>query len=651
MSSYLIGLTGLRVAQQSLDLVGTNITNATTPGYNRQELQIASLELSRQGKISLGGAEVVAVKRCVDELLQRQILQQTTRLGQADQRTSILQTIESALGGLDSNSLGSAMDQFTSALSELSTDPNSPALRQQVIWSADGMASQFRNLSGFLSDLRRQLFSQVSVLSEQVNSLTQQIAIANGQIGQVLFAGGGGNLIQDNRDQAVAELAELIGVEAQIQPGGTVQNVLAMGTPLVLGSHAVEIESGIGVGNTIGVTIKGAGNLQTDVDGGRIGALLTLANDYIPALQARLDSLAGQLISDINQLHSQGVGTTGGFTQVTGQSVDDGPIAAALNNVSPGSFFIRVTNEATGQVTRHEISVDPQHDSMAGIVARLDALDNITASRFNGAMNITAADGYTFDFLPALSVRPDSSAITGTAEAAVSGLYSGSSNEVYTCTVSGSGQVGATDGLRVVVTNAAGAVVKTLNVGTGYASLDRIEIGQGVFLSMGPGTLNNGDSFTIAALADSDTSGLLAAAGINTFFNGTGAADIAVRQELMNDPRSLALAIGQGAVDGANLQRMIERVSQPHAALDNVAAEEYLQQIVTGVGQDVFTGTATQKSLAQVVGLLADQREGVSGVDVNEEAAKMLMFQRMYQAVSKFIAAQDKALSFLMDVL
>ncbi|MCE5326326.1 MAG: flagellar hook-associated protein FlgK [Planctomycetaceae bacterium] len=651
MSSNIIGLTGLRIAQQALDLVGTNITNATTPGYNRQELQVAPVEFGSQSKVSLGGAEVIGIQRSVDELLQRQILQQTASLGQADQKVSVLQTIESALGGLDDNSLGTAIETFVNALSQLPTQSDSQALREQLIWSADGMAGQFRNLSDFLSNMRQQIFAQVSALTAQVNMLSEQVAIANGQIGQVSFAGGATNLLRDRRDQAVSDLASLIGIDAQVQSRDAVQNVLAMGTPLVMGSHSTPVEAGILAGNRIGVSVKGQGNLQTDVDGGKIGALLTLANDYIPALEQRLDSLAGGLIVGINRLHSQGLGSAGGFTDVTSQRVESGTLASALENVSAGSFFIRVTDESTGQVTRHEIGVDPASDTMSHIVARLDALDHVTASQAGGALHIEAQAGYTFDFVPALSSQPDSSAITGTAEPAVSGLYTGSTNDVYTVTVAGSGQVGLTDGLQLVVTSAAGAVVKTLNVGAGYASLDRIEIGQGVYVSMGPGTLNAGDKFTITVLADSDTSGLLAAAGINTFFTGSGAADIAVRSELMGDPRRLALAIGQGAADGANAQRMVDAVSLPQASLGNVSVRDCLEQMVSSIGQDVQTSQATQTSLSQVVDLLNAQREDVSGVDVNEEAAKMLMFQRMYQAVSKFIAAQDKTLSFLMDVL
>ena len=54
---FSIGLSGLRAAEQAISLIGTNIANATTEGYHRQELRLSPIEIGRKPDITLGGAE------------------------------------------------------------------------------------------------------------------------------------------------------------------------------------------------------------------------------------------------------------------------------------------------------------------------------------------------------------------------------------------------------------------------------------------------------------------------------------------------------------------------------------------------------------------------------------------------------------------
>ncbi|MCY2931662.1 MAG: flagellar hook-associated protein FlgK [Planctomycetota bacterium] len=652
MSNYTIGLSGLQVAQRALDLVGTNIANASTPGYHKQELDVATLSMGGVGNSIGAGAVVTGVERVVDKLLESQLINQQSNLSAQEQKLSMLETIESSLGKIGSgNDLGTAIDGFFKALNQLPSQPDSRPLQEQVIWAADSLASQFRNLSNFLAETRKQLLVQAQTVVEQINGLSGEVAQANVEIGRSERVGSTSNVVQDNRDHAINSLSELVGTEVldDVNNAG-VRNVSIGGTLLVLDGTSVTLKAGTTTDGQLGIAAQDSQNWTTSMAGGKLGAILELANTILPDITGRLNALASQVISGINRVHVQGVGGSGSFSDLSGVTVSEGTIDTWNAGVTAGSFYLRVTNQATGEITRQKIDVDPAVDTIGTVNAKIDALDHISSSVVNSALHLQADDNYTFDFIPALASEPAGSTFTGTAAPTVGGIYTGADNEVYTCTVAGTGTVGVTDGLSVEVRNQAGTLVKTVNVGQGYASGDRLDIGQGITVSLSTGTLTGGEAFTIQAMANTDSSGFLAAAGLNTFFQGSDASTIQVRQEIMDEPSLLATSIGPMMTDGANVARLAAVGDTTSAALDGATPAMFFQQLVTRTGQSVATTDALQKSFNDILQQITQQREAISGVDVNVEAANLLVFERMYQAISKYISTQDKALSYLMEM-
>ena len=162
MLSFDASISGLRVAQYAIETIGSNITNATTEGYHRQEVIIKPINLRSSSKIPLGGAEVERVRRLVDDFLERQIIYQQGSMGQATGKLEILKAVESLFGQVGSGGLDTAMNRFFGSLSELSSQPESMPLRSQVAWSADALAGQFRNAASFLQDISVQVSQQIS---------------------------------------------------------------------------------------------------------------------------------------------------------------------------------------------------------------------------------------------------------------------------------------------------------------------------------------------------------------------------------------------------------------------------------------------------------------------------------------------------------
>ena len=138
---------------------------------------------------------------------------------------------------------------------------------------------------------------------------------------------------------------------------------------------------------------------------------------------------------------------------------------------------------------------------------------------------------------------------------------------------------------------------------------------------------------------------------MNTLFSGKDALSMAVRGDILAHPSRLAASLGAQMSDNTNVSRMAEVGDAPLDALDGLSPTEYYRRFVSRIGQDVLRHKAKAASLEAVARQLMNQREGVSGVDVNEEAAELLVFQRMFQAMAKFISAQNQALEALLQIM
>ncbi|GAJ03121.1 unnamed protein product, partial [marine sediment metagenome] len=238
---------------------------------------------------------------------------------------------------------------------------------------------------------------------------------------------------------------------------------------------------------------------------------------------------------------------------------------------------------------------------------------------------------YEFDFLPGVLSGPTTNNLTP--DVSISGIYTGSENQTYTCTVVGTGDVGVESGLQIEVKIGA-AVVKTVNVGSGYAAGDRLDIGDGIFISIGTGTLNDGEEFTIEALASSDTSGVLAAVGINTFFYGSGASNIAVCSDIAATPGRVATALGADMTDNTNASRLAGLRDQAVSSLGDMTPGEFYHRLITRVGQQLSVKQMRRDNIEVMVQNLANQQSEISGVDINDEAARLLIFEQMFHAMA-----------------
>jgi len=550
--------------------------------------------------------------------------------------------------------LNATIDAFFAAVRGLAARPTESVWSNETISLDEALASEFRRMGTSLTKMEEAIVTEAQNAAESINTLVKQIAELNTKIQSVEITGGHANNLRDHRDRLVSQLGALVGIEVVSRDYGVV-DISIGGLPAVTGAVSLEISATLQDGRYLNISAAGTTGSSLNIEGGRLGGLLTLKNDWLPSLRGELDTLAKGIMNQVNACHVQGLGLDGSFTQLIGEGLPAEDLASVEPPIVDGTFYIRLTNTETGQIERHAIDVDvtgATPDTLASIAAKIDAIDGLNASVGSSRLHIISDLGYAFDFIPALLPEPNTSNLTAAQPPAisVSGIYNGQANQRLTFTTVGTGTVG-NGSLRLDIRDEAGDMVATLNIGSGYAAGDVIEMRNGVKIAVGPGDLNEADTFTVDVFGTTDTSGFLAAAGLNTFFTGASASEMRLRADVAENPNRIATAAGADLSDNTIALRLAHVKDEPIDSLDGLTGNEYYQRIVARVGQEVALKQSRQDNIEALITNLEKRQSEISGVNINDEAAQLLLFEKTFQAVAKYLNSLQTTMKMLMDIV
>jgi len=148
-----------------------------------------------------------------------------------------------------------------------------------------------------------------------------------------------------------------------------------------------------------------------------------------------------------------------------------------------------------------------------------------------------------------------------------------------------------------------------------------------------------------------DTSGVLAALGINTFFSGSDAGDIEVNSAIADHPELLAASSVFLAGDATTARRIAELGDQTSALLDGVSITDFYNTIAGSVAVSASAANDKADAAASVLSVLQAQRESISGVSLDEEAIALLKYERSFQGASRFVRVVDDLISELVALV
>ncbi len=151
--------------------------------------------------------------------------------------------------------------------------------------------------------------------------------------------------------------------------------------------------------------------------------------------------------------------------------------------------------------------------------------------------------------------------------------------------------------------------------------------------------------------ARTDTSHALAALGINTFFTGSDAANIAVSEVLSLRPSLLAAASVFLSGDGANAGRLAGLGAALSERLSGASLTTFFNAIANSVAVDAAAANANLDAASSILMSLRAQRESISGVNLDEEAIALLKYERAFQGATRFVTVVDDLLNQLIALI
>lgn len=653
MQFFATALTGLISSQYAIDQTANNIANANTPGFHRREIQMVNRkELSTSGRFLGGGSLIDIVSMVRNKTLETSLTQSIGDLASINHQLSYDQRMEF----LFSNKPGSLNDRFNGLFGEiakLSTDPQQAAQRNVVLNVGQGLAGQFKQVSDQLSDMkvqaRQELEQEVGDLNRKLTDLAELQLRIQDRIGKQPP-----NDLIDERDRLINEVAELVDVTRnEFVQGGF--GLSMAGGSLSLGDEAPTIE----------VTTTAEGKLQLQIGSqgraltprsGRLAAIVDTYNNTIPEYEERMRALASDVIRNFNQVHSQGIGSAGPFNLlVASNRVTDPTIpledAGLPFEIAAGDLFVTVTN-ATGERRTTKITLDPATDSLNDFAAALNSVPNLqgVVDPNTGELRILSDPGFKFDFTGRLETIPDLTSFTGTSVPRLSGEFTGTDNEELQVVVNGAGTIGITPGLTADVFDGDGNLLTTVNIGQGYEAGKALEVYRGVKVQFAAGTVAAGDQFTTPLVANSDTGKALSAFGLNSFFIGSDPLSMQVDPELVKDNSRIATGRTGEVADTSILKKLMALREQPLVE-GKLSFEQFHAETTSKIGSRVRSSTYMMTQLEDLKKEYEQQREGVSGVDVNEEMVNLSKYQRAYEASVRVLQAMDQVYQQILDAL
>jgi len=626
-----VGTRALQANQAALQTAGNNIANVNTPGYSRQSVVLATVpgQYTSVGYIGQG-VSVQTIQRNFSEFLTRQATLAASTQSADTTRADNLKQLEGVFGG-GTQGLGASISDMLNAFSDVANAPTDMTARTVALTRIDETASRMRATSQQLDDLQTGVTQELTQKVDAINSLAQSVAAVNEQIARTQGSGQSPNDLLDQRDQLIKQINQYVQTTSIKADDGTVGLYIAGSQELVLGTVASKVaivKDDYGDSRTSKLAIMRAGNpLKLDenmLGGGEVSGLLRFQNQDLNEGRNLLGRLTLATTTAMNDQHKLGLdldGNAGGnlfSPTVFGPANILTPQAPATVNTPPGATLTlsvadatklaasdyeiqyngtntgTITRRSDGQVTAFDTSSPPNSISIDGLnIAQAGGAtsgDRFLIKPFTtSASNVTSV----FSTPRALAVASPVAATMGAAntgslqQVSITARTNPPTNVPVTITFTGPNSYTRSD---EVPPNATSFVYTPGQPIEGTTPTSTPLAQWSLTLQ---GTPQLGDTVTVNANAYPSLSAGNATAMMNL--------------------RDVAMFDGAAMTDGyASLMSQIGVRAQ---------SANYAAQVSTSIATNAES-----------------DRAGVAGVNLDEEAAKLLQYQQAYQASAKVIS-------------
>ncbi len=625
MSIFSIGVSGLNAAQVGMLTTSHNIANASTAGYNRQQIiQGSNVPLFTGAGFVGQGTHIQTVQRIYDQFLNRQVLSAESGAAEMDSYLAQISQIDNLLADTDAG-LSPALSGFFKGVQDVAANPASIPGRQSMLSAAQSLVARFQSLDQRMSEIRDGINQQVAGQITQINTFSSQLAEINQRI--ILAEAGSAanqsaNDLLDQRDQMLKDLNKLVRVSTVNQGDGTFSVFIGNGQPLVVGNQAYQLQAVQATDDSerTTVAIVGVGGTaltlpESQITGGSLSGLLGFRTQTLDATQNALGRIALTLAQNINDQHRLGQDLTGA-------------LGTNFFNVSAPSVRANSLNTGTGTPT---VSID------ATTIDRLTASDYRLV--YNGGVN------YTLTRLSDNAVVVNGAPLPATVDGlaiAVGGVPVAGDSFLIQPTRSGARNIAVAFSDARMIAAAAPVRTGTPLTNTGTAAIDAGRVSSTASLPLGGTvTLTYNSATTQFVVTGPIVTGPIAyVSGQAISFAGM---TVTISGNPANGDQFTIANNSNGVADNRNasllgaLQTRSTMIGSTTSAPTATYQSAY-SQIVSAVGSkanEVEAIGAAQQGLADHA---TTALQSLSGVNLDEEAANLLRYQQAYQASAKVLS-------------
>ena len=330
-----LGTRSLQAQQTAIEVAGQNLANVNNPAYARQRVLLqTSVTLPSAIGPQGTGADAVTIQQIRDLLLDGQMQNELSVGGYWDSQQRALQYAQVSLGEVINTSsadgvttgLSSDLNALFAAFQSLATSPTSMTERQLLLNQAQTLVGRFNQTAAQLDDLKSTLDTSLGSDVDAANKLLTEVADLNDRIANAeLPLGGVANDLRDLRQQKLEELSKLVNIETSEAANGTV-NVSINGNLLVSDKQVLDTLQTYDAGGGQMLVRTATGGTPLVLAGGSMQGKIDVRDGALAQMRNDLDTLASQLITQVNTVHAAGFSLSGS----TGADFFTGADAASM---------------------------------------------------------------------------------------------------------------------------------------------------------------------------------------------------------------------------------------------------------------------------------------------------------------------------------
>jgi flagellar hook-associated protein 1 len=701
-------ISALQTNQAALNVVSNNVANLNTPGYARRVVNESTLAAGGQ----LVGVDIASVERVTNQFLQQEQLAAGGTSSQYDTMASLFSQLNGLLGGPgDNQSLGTQLTNVASAFATASQAPGSSASQTGVMNALNGLASTFSNISGTITSLQNQVDQQVVNSVGSTNTLIQQIYQLNSQIKTANASGDQASALLDQRDTALSNLSQVMGIKTTTNSDGSVNVSTTDGVNLVSNTYAQLSYSGGShngsygniniqdVNPANGSVIGSPQALDPHLSSGSLKGLIDMRDQVLGGLGQSLGNMAQQAAQAFNA-QSNANAAFPPPTSLTGRNT--GLLSTDALNFT-GQTTIAVTSSSGNLVSRVDVnfgagtlSVDggPAQSIGTTVGSFTTALNsalgaNGTASFTNGQLSV-AATGTNGVVVQDSATSPSQRGGTGFSQFfGLNDVFQAQAPSITATGLSGSDSSGLAAGgtIALALKGPDGDIVKNVSITTtagqsigNVVSALNTALGGAATLTLNTdGSISTADSalypgYTLDVTGDTTQRGTtgvsftqLFGLGANTMAEQAGG--FSVTSAVANNPASLGAGtpqitsttvagnsiISAGDNSGAIALENVINTSQSFKAAGGIAAQT---ASLSDYAASFYQNLSTQSNAITTNQTTQDDRlteansrvSSNSGVDLDEELTNLTSYQQAYAAGARILTTVDALYQTLLQI-